>query len=350
MPRPDPPTRPDTGRPCVHSCRDRARDNRRAARQSRPSVGRVRRRRIEGAAPGVPADLPALRRVDAPKTHALSPKHEGVYIDHSGHWSRREEAESKQREQRAKTHRRIDSPIRSWRDGPGVWRSTPIQDRRQSDADGKAARPFPDAGFLGLRFGGRNRFGIRRRAGDGEALPLRGPRRASNSPRRLRERLQLRPPAQEPEGPHAPRVRVQNLDKGVASIQHRSNPSIPGTKHLDSDELRLAPPLPSARARRKPTPRTRSPAAPLGRPQPSQDRLISPLGDRVKIDVRKSSNSDASPYSALRTCTPLSIRSGSAVAQLRRQLPRAPRRLRPSSWPTPATRTFDEPATLAAPL
>jgi hypothetical protein len=47
----------------------------------------------------------------------------------------------------------------------------------------------------------------------GPAIPLRQPSAARSPSRRLRQRLQLRTKAQDPEGPHTIRVHLQNLDK-----------------------------------------------------------------------------------------------------------------------------------------
>ena len=58
------------------------------------------------------------------------------------------------------------------------------------------------------------------------------PRRAANAPRRLRRRLQLRAPAQDPQRPHALRVHLQALDEGAQKIHPQSAPPNAGTKHL----------------------------------------------------------------------------------------------------------------------
>ena len=53
-----------------------------------------------------------------------------------------------------------------------------------------------------------------------------------SSPRRLHQRLQLRPAAEDPEGPHALRIHLQMLDFRARTIQTQSAPANAGTKHL----------------------------------------------------------------------------------------------------------------------
>lgn len=65
----------------------------------------------------------------------------------------------------------------------------------------------------------------------GQALLLRQPRSASTTPRRLRRSLQLRPQAQDPQGPHALRVHLQNMGRPARTLQVKSDPANAGTKH-----------------------------------------------------------------------------------------------------------------------
>ena len=85
------------------------------------------------------------------------------------------------------------------------------------------------------------------------------PRSARSSPRRLHQRLQLRPTAEDPQGPHALRIHLQMLDYPARTIQTQSDPSNAGTKHLDphGEEPRsgvsnhVAPPAPIHPSRRR---------------------------------------------------------------------------------------------------
>ena len=58
-------------------------------------------------------------------------------------------------------------------------------------------------------------------------------RQLQQPPHRLHQRLQLRQASQDPQGPHALRIHLQNLDKRAKTIQTQSDPSNAGTKHLD---------------------------------------------------------------------------------------------------------------------
>ncbi len=68
----------------------------------------------------------------------------------------------------------------------------------------------------------------------GEALPLRGTRPASEAPRRLRRRLQLRAPPQDAERFDALRSHLQGMDKRCQTLHSRPTPSNAGTKHSKS--------------------------------------------------------------------------------------------------------------------
>src|SRR5580700_8510871 len=63
-------------------------------------------------------------------------------------------------------------------------------------------------------------------------LSLRSTRSARSSPRRIHQRLQLRPPAEDPKGPHPLRIYLQMLDFPARTIQTQSAPENAGTKHL----------------------------------------------------------------------------------------------------------------------
>src|SRR3984957_772956 len=64
-------------------------------------------------------------------------------------------------------------------------------------------------------------------------LSLRSTRSARSSPRRIHQRLQLRPPAEDPKGPHPLRIHLQMLDFPARTIQTQSAPENAGTKHLE---------------------------------------------------------------------------------------------------------------------
>ncbi len=68
---------------------------------------------------------------------------------------------------------------------------------------------------------------------DRQTLSLREPRPTRKAPHRLHQRLQLRPPPQDAERPHAFRIYLQNLDRRPKKIQAKSAPEILGTKHLE---------------------------------------------------------------------------------------------------------------------
>src|ERR1700722_14182322 len=63
-------------------------------------------------------------------------------------------------------------------------------------------------------------------------LSLRSTRSARSSPRRIHQRLQLRPPAEDPKGPHPLRIYLQMLDFPARTIQTQSAPENAGTKQL----------------------------------------------------------------------------------------------------------------------
>src|SRR5690606_6988398 len=75
-----------------------------------------------------------------------------------------------------------------------------------------------------------------------QTLPLRRSRTTPNSSRKLRRRLQLRPPPQDTEGANALRVHLQTMDFRARTIHHRSNPPNPGTKHLLPTAAQNSPP------------------------------------------------------------------------------------------------------------
>src|SRR6476646_155296 len=64
-------------------------------------------------------------------------------------------------------------------------------------------------------------------------LSLRSTRSARSSPCRIHRRLQLRPSAEDPKGPHPLRIYLQMLDFPARTIQTQSAPENVGTKHLD---------------------------------------------------------------------------------------------------------------------
>jgi hypothetical protein len=47
------------------------------------------------------------------------------------------------------------------------------------------------------------------------------------------QRLQRRPKAQDPQGPHALQVHLQMMDFRTGAVHHRPNPSNAGTEHLE---------------------------------------------------------------------------------------------------------------------
>src|ERR1700722_8835994 len=63
-------------------------------------------------------------------------------------------------------------------------------------------------------------------------LSLRSTRSARSSPCRIHQRLQLRPSAEDPKGPHPLRIYLQMLDFPARTIQTQSAPENAGTKHL----------------------------------------------------------------------------------------------------------------------
>src|SRR6476660_5191563 len=65
-------------------------------------------------------------------------------------------------------------------------------------------------------------------------LSLRSTRSARSSPCRIHQRLQLRPSAEDPKGPHPLRIYLQMLDFPARTIQTQSAPENVGTKHLVS--------------------------------------------------------------------------------------------------------------------
>jgi transposase-like protein len=65
-----------------------------------------------------------------------------------------------------------------------------------------------------------------------QTISLRQPPAARDPPPRLHRRLQLRPTTQNPQGPHAVRIHLQNLDNRTRTIHNRPDPSNAGTKHL----------------------------------------------------------------------------------------------------------------------
>jgi hypothetical protein len=67
---------------------------------------------------------------------------------------------------------------------------------------------------------------------NGQTLPLRRPQAVRNAPCRLRQCLQLRPPAKDASRPHALRVHLQTVDKRARPVQAQSAPANAGTKHL----------------------------------------------------------------------------------------------------------------------
>src|SRR6476619_3167057 len=62
-------------------------------------------------------------------------------------------------------------------------------------------------------------------------LSLRSTRSARSSPCRIHQRLQLRPSAEDPKGPHPLRIYLQTLDFPPRTIQTQSAPDTVGTKH-----------------------------------------------------------------------------------------------------------------------
>src|SRR3984957_14375970 len=71
-------------------------------------------------------------------------------------------------------------------------------------------------------------------------LSLRSTRSARSSPRRIHQRLQLRPPAEDPKGPHPLRIYLQMLDFPARTIQTQSAPENAGTKQLVNTAHNLA--------------------------------------------------------------------------------------------------------------
>src|SRR6478672_9680709 len=63
-------------------------------------------------------------------------------------------------------------------------------------------------------------------------LSLRSTRSARSSPCRIHQRLQLRPSAEDPKGPHPLRIYLQMLDFPARTIQTQSAPENVGTKHI----------------------------------------------------------------------------------------------------------------------
>src|ERR1700722_2694707 len=63
-------------------------------------------------------------------------------------------------------------------------------------------------------------------------LSLRSTRSARSSPCRIHQRLQLRPSAEDPKGPHPLRIYLQMLDFPARTIQTQSAPENAGTKPL----------------------------------------------------------------------------------------------------------------------
>src|ERR1700748_240798 len=63
-------------------------------------------------------------------------------------------------------------------------------------------------------------------------LSLRSTRSARSPPCRIHQRLQLRPSAEDPKGPHPLRIYLQMLDFPARTIQTQSAPENVGTKHL----------------------------------------------------------------------------------------------------------------------
>src|SRR3954454_7772613 len=71
-----------------------------------------------------------------------------------------------------------------------------------------------------------------------QTLSLRRSRPVAPPSRRLRRRLQFRTPSEDPQRPHAIRVRLKMLDFRARPIQTQPTPSNAGTEHLGNGELR----------------------------------------------------------------------------------------------------------------
>jgi hypothetical protein len=67
--------------------------------------------------------------------------------------------------------------------------------------------------------------------GDRQTLLLRNARRTAHASCQLRHRIQLRPPPEDAQRPHTPRVHLQALDERAPRIHTRSAPPDTGTQH-----------------------------------------------------------------------------------------------------------------------